>query len=1367
MNCTIYANINGKPFSIPLKGISSNYDIQGMFNAALKRISEEGEIDINETDQIYKTVSSLYNQIKVSSIEQVEDLPETDQTTLKEQYSNLLAIPNDIIPSIISDKLYTLSSEFKSNHNPSIIFKYDVNDSSLERQGYYDPEIDSIVINLAKSDYGKINTDIGLKASIQKIVVHEFVHSVLDKDFDVFDTDINALYKQVKDLFKSRGFVKQIEQTYDQKNTHVRIKEYLAETFTNSILQNKVIEDQKLNDLKKIYDSFKPSDSSEKSFYKFIDSTEFEDTRLIDQNNVTIIRNGTISDSKVQDSLKEINDRFVHNKTYFGDTKYDVSYEGVKLKENFEPISFQLQLGRLETNDILYVPPFKFDEASGQMVKDEDSTFKSRYLPIIYSYFDNKKGEQRFVLGGIKKKDGTYTKINISSNDVLGYRNNVGILKNSNVSQDIITKTKKRYNQDLVFDSIEVKKGKSLEGSDNDILSGNLITIDIKKGKSIISKEAIEFRMAQNEQQNNSLLSSISTNSIISYKIDKKTIHAPIVRALANGVEVLSSEKGTTYFIPFNKIVSVITLKEDVIENLSEEIEANIKDTFDSYYKSKAIRQSTFCYTDKTGKPKIMNNSKYDYNQIFRDETSHRKDLDEFLSKKPLNQPLEEYINASDDSKIKDYANVYLNRKKLIDSFSGDNIYIMYDYISEDGKQYTGKGKLIHNSKEILYVYTSTSNGGFIQKINLRNNLASRYNPTIRRILYDNSTEYNLTEQFIKQKKDLKSNFETMTELFSDKYVGSRNAKLDQLRQQQKSILHGSKSIPTSLSDYYYYEYFDDKDLDEQSLLNKKAFLLSRVTPGCIVFKEDNGYTKSLMVVGINDKTGAIIASDIITEAKGDLSYYNGNYIKEEIDPLTIKYIGYNLYNNEELGIEANPFFAKKHNVYYNKISEFNDIKYYNTKESVNKVINSRKDNKNLTEVELVKITDGSTGKEFYLEKDKLNKVKNNPKYIISSDQIKFGIRISYKDGSFLQKKGSDYFQVKNDISNKKKAYDILKEGDVLSLTDNYYNMIITNKLKSKNGENKYKCESFYVDKDGNIKTITRTITESNINDIKRFNYNRFDKVRESENSDIFKNNQSKNDKEILPYKKSSSKSQFSKQTSGYNKSIDNYIHIQALSNRLKNLYGINFKLLTSNEIAQIYDGTRIFSDKRAFLLDNEIIINSDLASLAEPLHELTHMILPQIKFDNPIVYNSMLNYIRNHPDYQSIAKNYSELSGKDLDEEVFCTIFGEYYSSKMRSDSGNQWNKKNKSWFSRVFGSIKQLFSKLLGINESQFDIYSPKMFMNMSFNEMMDKFGDNIIGGLYENMITSYNYKFNNKIDRMLQILYSKELINKECYG
>ena len=187
------------------------------------------------------------------------------------------------------------------------------------------------------------------------------------------------------------------------------------------------------------------------------------------------------------------------------------------------------------------------------------------------------------------------------------------------------------FKEQLVFTKSTSKE--DIEGIDG----GKLITINIGKGKSKINKKAIEIQIGDNLKSNQDLLRSIKKGSIVSYKIkgDNKvsTIHAPVVRSMANGVELYSSNNKKVYFVPFSDIKSVILFKEDLISQSKKEYLYDDK-ALDDYYKNKKLRYSTFKFTDKTNKFKKVSNSMYDYNQVNENDGDIRQALDEAIKKK-------------------------------------------------------------------------------------------------------------------------------------------------------------------------------------------------------------------------------------------------------------------------------------------------------------------------------------------------------------------------------------------------------------------------------------------------------------------------------------------------------------------------------------------------------------------------------------------------------------------------------------------------------------------------------------------------------------------------------------------------------------
>ena len=172
---------------------------------------------------------------------------------------------------------------------------------------------------------------------------------------------------------------------------------------------------------------------------------------------------------------------------------------------------------------------------------------------------------------------------------------------------------------------------------------------------------------------------------------------------------------------------------------------------------------------------------------------------------------------------------------------------------------------------------------------------------------------------------------------------------------------------------------------------------------------------------------------------------------------------------------------------------------------------------------------------------------------------------------------------------------------------------------------------------------------------------------------------------------------------------------------------------MTAKEIAKEFDTPDAnFSIHRAFILNNEVYINTDKASTAEPLHEMAHLVLTALKFTDYNLYEVLTRSIQTHPTYNDIAKAYKELEGVDLDEEVFATIFGEFYRGVARNKKEVDWNISNKGLFDRIISSVKSFFERLFGVN---IDV-SDEDFIGMPLDEIMVKFGDMMVNGRFANV-------------------------------
>lgn len=119
--------------------------------------------------------------------------------------------------------------------------------------------------------------------------------------------------------------------------------------------------------------------------------------------------------------------------------------------------------------------------------------------------------------------------------------------------------------------------------------------------------------------------------------------------------------------------------------------------------------------------------------------------------------------------------------------------------------------------------------------------------------------------------------------------------------------------------------------------------------------------------------------------------------------------------------------------------------------------------------------------------------------------------------------------------------------------------------------------------------------------------------------------------------------------------------------NKLATLYGINFHNVTIADLNRDPKFQEIVDAKHtnAFILNGEIYINTDVADIDAPIHELTHLFLGSIKTHNPQLYTELVSIAEKLPTYNELAKNYQNRTKSDLNEEIFVTELAKYVANR------------------------------------------------------------------------------------------------------
>jgi hypothetical protein len=223
---------------------------------------------------------------------------------------------------------------------------------------------------------------------------------------------------------------------------------------------------------------------------------------------------------------------------------------------------------------------------------------------------------------------------------------------------------------------------------------------------------------------------------------------------------------------------------------------------------------------------------------------------------------------------------------------------------------------------------------------------------------------------------------------------------------------------------------------------------------------------------------------------------------------------------------------------------------------------------------------------------------------------------------------------------------------------------------------------------------------------------------------------------------------------------------LKAFGDRLASMYNVNVNYMTSQEIAEMPNGS-LLAKHRAFVdLDGNIIINSDYATLAEPIHELGHLAMIGLKSTDNSLYKAMISKMKTHDLYEVISREYPELDEEQLGVETFLTVSSEYFNNKRIDSRDSDFIDANEGFFKRIFRAIKNWLAKFMGVEERDFFELDPEDVMRLSFGDLFDAYNTKVMNGGFTKQVDlaklNSDYLLNDK-DVRKEPLY-KDLINAE---
>lgn len=200
---------------------------------------------------------------------------------------------------------------------------------------------------------------------------------------------------------------------------------------------------------------------------------------------------------------------------------------------------------------------------------------------------------------------------------------------------------------------------------------------------------------------------------------------------------------------------------------------------------------------------------------------------------------------------------------------------------------------------------------------------------------------------------------------------------------------------------------------------------------------------------------------------------------------------------------------------------------------------------------------------------------------------------------------------------------------------------------------------------------------------------------------------------------------------------------VAMLADVLQNKYNTPIKIIHNYNLAE-FNNPNVYKSS-AFATPDSIYINIDKASIAEPLHEVLHLVLATMKATDPDTYYKLVNSVQYHPLFDEVTKAYDEINTERL-EETFITLLSQTFRRNILKEGVY-----NESSFNRA---MKQSISDLMDLSKS-LDWEDSFDLLGKPINDILFDFGSRLVANddsLIKNDSVSYMFDIADKIQKLL---------------
>lgn len=228
-----------------------------------------------------------------------------------------------------------------------------------------------------------------------------------------------------------------------------------------------------------------------------------------------------------------------------------------------------------------------------------------------------------------------------------------------------------------------------------------------------------------------------------------------------------------------------------------------------------------------------------------------------------------------------------------------------------------------------------------------------------------------------------------------------------------------------------------------------------------------------------------------------------------------------------------------------------------------------------------------------------------------------------------------------------------------------------------------------------------------------------------------------------------------------YDPAPNGYLVMTNALNKLASLYGIKFNDITDAELAS--DKWRnIISDPssvNAFVYNGQIYINIDRANLDAPIHEMMHLFVGSIRFQNPNLYKHLISLSEQFPNYNKLAREFSGRTRNDINEEIFVQEVSRYLVGLPSNIS----NIESKLQYEITY-NIKRVLDTILMGEDSVKTLSNDRLF-NLSLKEIAREIHSSVMTNNFHGTLNVENSALHRKLNNIKSDLQSKGILKEYC--